>query len=314
MELATKRTLDDTIDWVKVSNVAWQGNGFYYSRYPEPPGGNEKASINENHQVFFHALGTKQSADKLVYEDPANAQRFHVVSTTEDERFAILEISERGKGKDGNALYVRDLAKPGSQFAPLIPEITNDTFNVVDNVGDKILVATNHGAPNWRVVLIDPAKPQEPNWRTVVAERAEPIDSARTAGGKLFVTYLKDVATRAYVFALDGTTENEIALPGPGTAVGFDGPHDTPFVFYTFNSLSVPATIYRYDIASRASSVFRAPKVPGYDAAAFETKQVFYSSKDGTRIPMFLVYRKGLKLDGGNPAMLYGYGGFNIVV
>src|SRR5215471_2484035 len=314
IELATRRTLDDTIDWVKVSNVAWQGDGFYYSRYPQPADGHEKASINENHQVFFHALGTKQSADKLVYEDAANPQRFHITYTTEDERFAILEVSERGKGQDGNTLFVRDLAKPDSEFAPLIPEITNDQFNVVDNVGDKILVATNHGAPNWRGVLVDPAKPQEANWRTVVAERPEPIDSAHTAGGKLFVTYLKDVATHAYVFTLEGTQENEIALPGPGTASGFDGPHDTQFVFYTFNSLSVPATIYRYDIASRASSVFRAPKVPGYDASAFETKQVFYSSKDGTRIPMFLVYRKGLTLDGSNPTMLYGYGGFNVVL
>ena len=314
MELATKRTLDDTLEWVKVSTVAWAGRGFYYSRYPEPAAGHEKASINENHQVFFHALGTKQSEDKLVYEDAKNPQRFHVVYTTEDERFAILDLSERGKGTDGNALYVRDLTKPDSRFAPLIPKITNDTFNVVDDVGDKLLVATNHGAPNWRIVLVDPAHPEEANWHTVIPERPEPLESYQTAGGKLFVTYLKDVTTRAYVHSLDGKLENEVALPGPGSASGFDGPHDAPFVFYTFNSLNVPPTIYRYDIASRASSVFRAPKVPGYDASAFETTQVFYKSKDGTSIPMFLVYRKGLKLDGANPTLLYGYGGFNIVV
>jgi len=314
MELATKRTLDDTLEWVKVSTVAWAGRGFYYSRYPEPAAGHEKASINENHQVFFHALGTKQSEDKLVYEDAKNPQRFHVVYTTEDERFAILDLSERGKGTDGNALYVRDLTKPDSRFAPLIPKITNDTFNVVDDVGDKLLVATNHGAPNWRIVLVDPAHPEEANWHTVIPERPEPLESYQTAGGKLFVTYLKDVTTRAYVHSLDGKLENEVALPGPGSASGFDGPHDAPFVFYTFNSLNVPPTIYRYDIASRTSSVFRAPKVPGYDASAFETKQVFFKSKDGTSIPMFLVYRKGLKLDGANPTLLYGYGGFNIVV
>jgi len=314
MELATKRTLDDTLEWVKVSTVAWAGRGFYYSRYPEPAAGHEKASINENHQVFFHALGTKQSEDKLVYEDAKNPQRFHVVYTTEDERFAILDLSERGKGTDGNALYVRDLTKPDSRFAPLVPKITNDTFNVVDDVGDKLLVATNHGAPNWRIVLVDPAHPEEANWHTVIPERPEPLESYQTAGGKLFVTYLKDVTTRAYVHSLDGKLENEVALPGPGSASGFDGPHDAPFVFYTFNSLNVPPTIYRYDIASRTSSVFRAPKVPGYDAAAFETKQVFYKSQDGTSIPMFLVYRKGLKLDGANPTLLYGYGGFNIVV
>jgi prolyl oligopeptidase len=314
LELATKRTLTDTVDWVKVSDVAWHGDGFYYSRYPEPPDGREKASINENHLVYFHRLGTPQSADTLVYEDAANPQRFHIVHTTEDERFAILEVSERGKGKDGNALFVRDLAKRDDAFRPLVPEITNDTFNVVDNVGGEILVATNHGAPNWRVVAIDPASPKEANWRTVLAERPEPLDGARTAGGKLIATYLKDVTTRAYVHDLAGNLENEIVLPGPGTAAGFDGPKDAKEVFYTFNSLNVPTTIYRYDIASRTSSVFRAPRVPGYDAGQFETKQVFYPSKDGTRVPMFLVYRKGLKLDGNNPTLLYGYGGFNVVV
>jgi prolyl oligopeptidase len=226
----------------------------------------------------------------------------------------VLEVSERGKGKDGNALYVRDLAKQDARFEPLVPEITNDSFVVVDNVGDRLLISTNHGAPNWRVVLIDPKNPAEQNWRTVLAERAEPIETVRTAGGKLFATYLKDVTTRAYVHTLDGKLENEIALPGPGTATGFAGPHDATFVFYTFNSLNVPATIYRYDIATRASTVFRAPSVPGYDASRFETEQVFYESKDGTRVPMFLVHRKGLKLDGTNPTLLYGYGGFNVVV
>ena len=314
MELASKRTLPDTIDWVKVSDIAWHGDGFYYSRYPEPPAGHEKASINENHQVFFHRLGTVQTADALVYEDLANPQRFHTVNTTEDERFAILYVSDRGKGKDGNALYVRDLAGGSRDFTPLISEITNDSYNVVDNAGEKLLVATNHGAPNWRVVLIDPKNPAEANWRLVLAERPETLERATVAGGKLFASYLKDVTSRVYVHALDGKLENEIALAGPGSASGFAGPKDAAFVFYTFNSLSEPPTIYRYDIATKVSSVFRAPKVPGYDAAQFETKQVFYPSKDGTRVPMFLVYRKGLKLDGNNPTLLYGYGGFNIVL
>ena len=314
MELASKRVLPDTIDWVKVSDVAWHGDGFYYSRYPKPPSGHEKASINENHQVFFHELGTQQTADTLVYQDAANPQRFHTVNTTEDERFAVLYVSERGKGKDGNAFYVRDLAAGAREFAPMITEITNDSYNVVDNVGDKLLVATNHGAPNWRVVLIDPKEPAEANWRTVLAERPEALERATTAGGKLFASYLKDVTNRVYVHALDGKLENEIALPGPGAASGFEGPSESPFVFYTFNSLSVPPTIYRYDIATKSSSVFRAPKVPGYDASAFETRQVFYPSKDGTKIPMFLVHRKGLTLDGNNPTLLYGYGGFNVVL
>jgi prolyl oligopeptidase len=313
MELSTKKTLADTIEWVKVSDVAWHGDGFFYSRYPAPEKGREKASINENHRVYFHRLGTTQAQDTLAYEDKNNPQRFHVVSTTEDERFAVLFVADRGKGKDGNAVYVRDLAKAGEAFVPVIPEITDDSFTVIDNVGDTLIVATNNQAPNMRVVLVDPAQPAPANWKTVLAEAPEPLDGISSAGGKLFARYLKDVATRVSVHALDGRLENEVTLPGPGIAGGFYGPRDASFVFYTFNSLNVPPTIYRYDIATKATAVFRAPKVPGYDPSGYETKQVFYPSKDGTKIPMFLVYKKGLKLDGQNPTLLYGYGGFNVV-
>ena len=313
MELASRKVLSDSIEWVKVSGVAWHGNGFYYSRYPAPVKGQEKASINEKHRVYFHKIGTPQSEDLLVYEDDANPQRFHIVSTTEDERFAVLSISERGKGKDGNARFVRDLSQPDGRFQPLIPSIENDTYAVVDNVGGKLLVQTNRGAPNWRVVQIDPARPQEANWTTILAERPEPLDGVSSAGGKLFATYLKDVTTRAYVHALDGKLESEVPMPGPGSAGGFGGPNDAAFVFYSFNSLNVPPAIYRYDIATRKSTPFRASKVPEYDPGAFETKQVFYTSKDGTKVPMFLVHRKGLKLDGNNPTLLYAYGGFNVI-
>ena len=268
MELATKKTLDDSIEWVKVSGVAWQGDGFYYSRYPAPAKGAEKASINENHQVYFHRIGTPQAQDTSVYQDPANPQRFHRVSTTDDERFAILTISERGKGKDGNALFVRDLSKNEETFSPVIPTIGDDSFDVVDNVGDKLLIVTNHGAPNQRVVLVDPKQPAEANWTTILPERPEPLEGVGTAGGKIFATYLKDVTTRAYVFDTAGKLENELTLPGPGTAGGFGGERDDTFVFYTFNSMNVPPTIYRYDIATKKSTVFRVPKVPGYDPAA----------------------------------------------
>src|SRR6266545_587530 len=313
MELATKKTLDDRIEWVKVSGVAWQGDGFFYSRYPAPAAGREKASINEDHRVYFHRLGTPQAADALVFQDADRPQRFHTLSTTDDERFAILDVSERGTGKDGNAVFVRDLSKGEREFTPLIAAISDDSYSVIDNVGDKLLVQTNRDAPNWRVVLIDPKQPAESNWKPVLPERAEPIDGVGTAGGKLFATYLKDVATKAYVYSLDGKLENEIALPGPGSAGGFGGERDDTFVFYTFNSMNVPPTIYRYDIATKKSTVFRQPQVPGYNPDAFETKAVFYTSKDGTKIPMFLVHKKGLKLDGNNPTLLYAYGGFNIV-
>ena len=313
LELATRKTLSDTIDWVKVSGVAWQAEGFYYSRYPEPAKGHEKASINEDHRVYFHKVGTPQSQDRQIYQDAANPQRFHTVDTTDDERFALLTVSDRGKGKDGNALFARDLSRGQREFNPVIRDITNDSFGVVDNVADKLLVETNRSAPNGRVVLVDPRKPEESNWKTVLPERPEPLQSVTTAGGRIFATYLKDVTTRAYVYGLDGTLENEIELPGPGTAGGFGGQKSDTFVFYTFNSLNVPPTIYRYDIATKKSTIFRQPEVPGYDPTAYETEATFYPSKDGTKIPIFLVHKKGIKKDGSNPTLLYAYGGFNIV-
>ena len=313
MDAATKKMLPDSLKWVKVSSIAWQGDGFYYSRYPEPEKGTELSSKNENHRVFFHRVGTAQSDDKLVYENPAAPQRFHTVSTTEDERFAVLSISDRGTGKDGNALYVLDSKSSDHKFVPLIPDITNFSFGVIDNVGDKFLVETNHKAANGRVVLIDPKNVAEASWKDILPEKPEPLQGAGTAGGKLFATYLKDVVTKAYVYSLDGKLENEIKLPGIGTAGGFGGRNEDKVVFYSFTSLNYPPTIFRYDIATRATSLFRAPEIPGFNSADYETRQVFYNSKDGTKVPMFLVYKKGIKLDGTNPTLLYGYGGFNVI-
>ncbi len=312
MEVASKKTLADSLEWIKVSAVAWRGDGFYYSRYPAPQKGRELSSSNENHQVYFHRVGTPQDKDEVVYQDPANPQRFHLVSTTEDERFAILSVSERGKGKKGNALFVRDLSTGQKEFTPLVATIGDDTFDVVDNVGDALLVFTDRGAPNGRVIRMDPRSPDEANWQSVLPERPEPLQSASTAGGKLFATYLKDVTTRAYVYGLDGTLENEVTLPDLGTANGFGGERDDTFVFYSFTSSNIPPAIYRYEIAKRTSALFRAAEIKGFDPKNYETRQVFYNSKDGTRVPMFLTYRKGLKQDGSNPTLLYGYGGFNV--
>lgn len=313
MDAATKKMLPDSLKWVKVSGLAWQGDGFYYSRYPEPEKGKELSSKNENQRVYFHRVGTSQADDKLIYENPATPQRFHQVYTTEDERFAVLSISDRGSGKDGNAVFVMDSKTPDHKFVPLIPEITNDSFDVLDNVGDKFLVETNHKAANGRIVLIDPKNPAESNWKEILPEKPEPLQNAGTAGGKLFATYLKDVVSEAYVYSLDGKLENEIKLPGIGTAGGFGGRNDDKVVFYSFTSLNYPPTIFRYDVATRATSVFRTPEIPGFNATDYETKQAFYNSKDGTKVPMFLVYKKGLKLDGTNPTLLYGYGGFNVI-
>ena len=313
MEVATRKNLADEIKWIKNSGVSWHGGGFYYSRYPEPEKGKELTSKNEFQTVYFHKVGTPQSADVLVYEDKEHPQRFQGVGTTEDERFAILSISERGKGKKGNSLYYRNLKSNVPKFQPIIAEIGDDSFGVIDNVGDKLLVRTNKNAPNGRVVLIDLWQPEEKYWKDVLPERTEPLQSVGTAGGKLFASWRKDVATRAYVFDLTGKLENEIRLPGVGSAGGFGGLNDDKYVFYSFTSFNFPPTIYKYDIATKKSTVFRKVDIPGFNPDNYETKQVFYNSKDGTRVPLFLVYKKGLKLDGNNPTLLYGYGGFNVV-
>jgi prolyl oligopeptidase len=313
MEVGSRNKLADELKWLKSTGVAWQGDGFYYSRYPAPEKGKELSSRNEFQTVYFHKVGTPQSDDVLIYEDKQNPQRFQNVDTTDDERFAILYVSERGKGKKGNALFYKDVSKGETSFSPIVAEIGDDTFNVIDNVGAKFLIRTNKNAPNGRVVLIDPKNPDEKTWQDVLPERPEPLQSTGTAGGKLFASWRKDVATRAYVFGLDGKLENEIVLPGVGTAGGFGGLKDDKHVFYSFTSFNFPPTIYKYDIATKKSTVFRTVDIPGFKPENYETKQVFYNSKDGTRVPMFLVYKKGLKLDGNNPTLLYGYGGFNVV-
>jgi len=312
LDLRTRKPLADKIEWVKVSNVAWRGEGFYYSRYPAPAAGTELSSSNAHHRVFYHRIGTPQSDDELVFEDAANPQRFHVLSTTKDERFAILEVHDRGTGRQGNALFVRDLSRPGQSFSPLMPDITDDTFQVIDNAGDRVLVATDKDATNRRVISIDPRNPSESDWRTILPELPEPLEGVETAGGKLFATYMKDVTTRARVYSLDGRPEHEVTLPGLGTAEGFAGEADSAFVFYTFTSFTIPTAIYRYDIATRTSTLWRASDIAGFDASQYETNQVFVTSKDGTREPMFLVHGKGVVLDGNNPTLMYGYGGFNV--
>ena len=307
MDLSTKQYLSETIEWVKVSGAAWQGNGFYYSRYPKPDG-SALAAKNENHQVFFHTLNTPQAKDRLVYEDPKNPQRFHTVGTTDDERFALLTISDRGKGKDGNALFFMDSKAAKKEFTPVMAEPGNDKYSVLDNDGADLLIETNADAPNTKITRYNTATKK---WSTVLPEKPEPLVDVSAAGGKLFAEYSKDVTSRVYVYSYAGKLENEIELPAIGSAGGFGGEKDDKFVFYTFTSFTFPPTIYRYDIATKKSIVFRAPEVD-FKPTDYETKQVFYTSKDGTRVPMFVTYKKGLKMDGTNPTLLYGYGGFNI--
>jgi prolyl oligopeptidase len=312
MEMATRRTLPEVLHWIKFSDAAWRGDGFYYSRFPEPARGSELTVRAENQRVYFHKIGTPQSADALVFEDPAHPGFFVDVQTTQDERFALLAIAD--PGKRGNSLFVRDEGKGEKAFRAVVAEITEDRFAVVDNVGDRLLILTNRDAPNRKLMRRDPARPLPADWATVLPERHEPLEGVVAVGGKLFATYLKDVTSQVQVFGRDGAPQNAIALPGPGTASGLRGEKRDTDVFYVFSSMNQPASIFRYDIASRKSTLFRTPEIPGFDATRFESHQVFFKSRDGTRVPMFVVHRKGLKLDGRNPTLLYGYGGFNVTM
>ncbi|MGE3615584.1 MAG: prolyl oligopeptidase family protein [Gemmatimonadales bacterium] len=314
METATRKPLADEVRWVKFSNIGWYRDGFFYSRYPAPDDTTKALSgTNEHHNVYYHRLGTPQSADELVYSDDAHPKRFHFTSVTEDERYLVLNISDRSEaGNDGNEVWIRDLASPDRTFRRVIAGF-KDSHTVIDNVGDRLLVQTNRGAPNWRVVSIDPAHAEETNWQDVLPERPEPLDAATTAGGKLFAIYLKDVTHRVFVHGLDGRLERDIELPTLGMVAGFAGRADDKEVFYTFYSLTYPPSNFRYDLATGRSTLHQRTTVP-FDPDQYETKQVFYPSKDGTRVPMFLVHKKGLVLDGKRPTLLYAYGGFNVTL
>ncbi len=317
LEVATGKVLKDELKWLKVSGLAWFGEGFFYSRYDAPGEGQELSSRNEGHKVYYHRLGEAQADDQLIYEDEAHLQRFHTLETTEDERFALLSISERGAGKDGNALFFLPLSQLTAgvtpAFVPIVAEISHDHYHVIENVGEQFLIYTNQGAPNGRIVSYDPRQPAS-SWRDVVAETADTMSSAATQGGKLFITYARDVTSHPYVYSLTGEREHAIALPGPGTAGGFGGRHDDNSAFYAFSSFNYPSTIFRYDLATRESVVFRESAIKNFRSDDYETVQVFFRSKDGTRVPMFLVHKKGLTLDGRNPTLLHAYGGFNVSI
>jgi len=309
MDMATRQPLPEVLHWIKFYGPAWRGDGFYYSRYPEPAKGTELTAPAQNQKVYFHRVGTPQSADTLVYEDTAHPDYFIGINTTEDERFAALNINDRSKR--GNSLFVRDDGRGETRFRPLVADITEDSFSVVDNDGDRLLVLTTRRAPNRMLQSVDPVKG---DWATVLPEQKQLLEHVSVAGGRIFASYLQDVTSRVQVYALDGRLRSRIALPAPGSAEGFEGePGDTE-VFYTFSAMNIPRTLYRYDIANGRSEVFRAPEIPGFDATRFESRQIFYKSRDGTRVPMFIVHKKGLKLDGRNPTILYGYGGFNVTI
>jgi len=307
MDVTTKQYLNDKIEWVKFSGATWQGNGFYYSRYDEPAKGKAYSNQNEFMKIYFHKIGTPQQQDELIYEDKAHPLRYFNAAITEDERFMLIYVSE---GTHGNEILIKDLNKDEKTFRTLFKGFENN-YAVVDNIGDRILATTDKGSPKYRLIELDPTKPEEKNWKTIVAESDDLLEGVSYWNGKLFLSYLKDASTRLFRANADGSGKEEIILPGIGTASLIGGKKEDTEAFYTFTSFTNPGEIYRYELTSGKSTLFRKTEV-GFNTDQFETKQVFYSSKDGTKIPLFIIHKKGIKLDGNNPTLLYGYGGFNI--
>ena len=308
MEVATKKQLSDKVQWIKFSGIAWKGDeGFYYSRYPQPDEKSKMSKQNQFHAVYYHAVGTPQSSDVLIYEDKAHPLRNVNADVTEDERFLLIHTTE---GTSGAEIWVKDLKNNQKNFSLLIKGFDTEA-NVIDNDGERLLVRTNADAPNYKVVSIDPKNPGKENWQTILPTRTKLLQSVGTAGGKLFADYLEDASTRVYQTNYKGILEREIKLPGIGTSGGFGGYREDKELFYNYTSFNYPPAIFRYDIASGKSTLFRKAEAK-INADNYQTVQSFFTSKDGAKVPMFITYKKGLQLNGNNPTLLYGYGGFNI--
>jgi len=306
MDIATRKLLDDHIQWAKFSGAAWQGDGFYYSAYDAPVAGKEFSNVNENHKIYYHKIGEPQSKDVLVYQNPKYPKRFYTASVSEDQQ--ALFIYESGEGR-GNALYMKNLTKADAPIEQLASDF-NYEYSPIEVIGNKILFTTNFGAPKSKVMVADINSPKLENWKVLVPESTSVLSGAEVIGGKLVLTYDKDASNHAFVYNTDGKLLHEVKLPSLGS-VGFSGDKDEKDAFFIFTSFTFPGAVYKYNVDTNESSLYRAPKV-NFNPEDFVTEQVFYPSKDGTKIPMFLTYKKGLKKNGSNPVFLYAYGGFNI--
>ena len=307
MDVESKEKLKDHLKWVKFSGMSWKDDGVYYSRYDAPKEGDELSGKNEYHKVYYHKVGTSQNDDILIYENKKYPLRNYYAGTTEDESYLILTETE---STSGNSLYVRKEDSDKKDFI-LIAKGFDYDYNVIDNIDNMLLVYTNYKAPRYKLVMIDPEKPDVKNWKDVIPEQKDVLQSVSLIGGKIVAEYMHDAASRAYIYKYDGKQIGELSLPGIGSMGGLSGKKDENTAFYSFTSFTFPSTIYKYDISKNKSEVYRKPEID-FDGTRYETKQVFYESKDGTKIPMFIIHKKGLKLNGSNPAYLYGYGGFNI--
>ncbi|MFN2398266.1 MAG: prolyl oligopeptidase family protein [Gemmatimonadaceae bacterium] len=314
-DVKTGTDLEDHLKWIKFSGIAWtkDGKGFFYSRYDEPKGGNTLLDVNRNQKLYYHRLGTPQSQDQLIYERPDHPDWGFGATVSEDGQYAVVSVSE---GTDRrNRLYYIDLAAPqkpnvGAPIVKLL-DAFDASYDFVGNTGPVFYVRTDNAAPRSRLIAVDINNRAARNWTTLIPQSADALENVSLVGERFVANYLHDARSVVRLYALNGASAGELSLPGIGTVGGLDGKRFDREMFYSFTSYLSPTTIYRYDFKRRSSEIFRQSKPP-FDASKYETKQVFFKSKDGTRVPMFITARKGVTLDGNNPTLLYGYGGFNI--
>lgn len=311
-DVATGRDLADRLKWIKFSGAAWtkDGKGFYYSRFPEPAAGADLKEANYFQKLYYHRVGDSQDRDELVYERPDQKKwQFH--ATVSDDGTRLIVTISQGTD-DKYKILVRDLTDPAAKLVELVGRFDYD-YTFLDNDGPILWFRTNLNAPRGRVIAIDSRDPAPERFKEIIPQTDDTLDQVSVVGDRFIAVYLKDAHSVVKIHRLDGSLEKELPLPGLGTATGFGGKRKDAETFYALNSFTAPTTIYRYDFTSGASEIFRRPKVD-FDPSLYETRQVFYKSKDGTRIPLFLSYKKGLERTGDNPTYLYGYGGFNIPI
>jgi prolyl oligopeptidase len=311
LDVESGETLADEIQWTKFTSVSWarDGRGFYYSAYDPPAEGGTFQSLNLNQKVYFHTLGTPQSEDRLIHADPENPEWGFNAEVTEDGRYLVI-TTWKGTDDKYRVLY-QDLSQPGSSLVTLIGNFERE-YTFIGNNGSQLYFKSDRDAPNRLILSVDVAETAEqPEWNVVVAEAPETLVGASMIGDYLFAQYLQDAVTRVKIYTMDGTHVRDVQFPGIGTASGFSGRRSDTETFYSFSSFNRPASVYRYDLQTGNSTLWRAAEVD-FDPDAYTVEQVFFESKDGTRVPMFLAYKTGLQRNGQNPTLLYGYGGFNI--
>jgi prolyl oligopeptidase len=312
-DVSSGEDLPDILKWSKAGRGSWRhdGSGFYYTAYDPPQPGAALKAANEYEKLYFHKLGTPQSADELIYTRTDNPGWFVGGLVSDDGHYLVIQAN---LGTDErNTVLVQDLSQPHAPVMPLIPNPAA-TYDVIGNLGSTFFVRTDDGAARHRIVAIDLATPAPSHWRTVIAEGADTIDSASLVGGQLLVHRLADAHSTVQRYAPDGTSLGEVDLPGLGSVTGLDGGSDDAETFYAFSSFGTPPSVYRVELAGGKVSLWRSPRLQGFAPSDYETRQVFYKSKDGTRVPLFITARRGTKQDGTNPTILYGYGGFNISI